>query len=120
MQISTIRNPNFEKPFSVSFLRNFFISREAATAERRYEKERWSENYMHMAAFSTRTCLLPLSPTSPPPSSHSPFKCDNKGSWPALHFFPQPPPPPEDYRQILATSHKVENGLHFGDCEYGS
>ncbi len=32
----------------------FFILREASTAERRYKKERWSENYMHMAAFSTR------------------------------------------------------------------
>jgi hypothetical protein len=37
----------------VSFLWNFFISREASTAERRYRKERWSENYMHIGAFST-------------------------------------------------------------------
>ncbi len=51
----------------VSFLWNFFISRKAATAERRYKKERWSENYIHMAAFSTRTCLLSLSPPSPLP-----------------------------------------------------
>jgi hypothetical protein len=35
------------------------------------------------------------------------------------HFRP-PHPPPEDYGHILATSPKVEDGLHFGDCEYGS
>ncbi len=35
--------------------------------------------------------------------------------------FPPPHTPPlQDYRQILATSPKVEEGLHFGDCEYGS
>ncbi len=31
-----------------------------------------------------------------------------------------PPPPPQDYGQILAASPKVEDGLHFGDCEYDS
>ncbi len=117
MKISTIRNPNFEKLFSVLFLRNFFISREAATAERRYEKERWSENYLHMAAFSTRTCLLPLSPT-PPPLLTPPSNAITRAV--GLHSILAPPPPPEDYRQILATSPKVENGLHFRDCEYGS
>ncbi len=77
---------------AVSFLWNFFISKEASTAERRYRKERWSENYMHMGAFSTRThSLLPLS-SSPP--LLPPFKCDKKGSWPALHFLPLTPPPP--------------------------
>jgi hypothetical protein len=45
----------------VLFLWNFFISREAATAERRYEKERQSGIYMHMAVFSARTNLLSLS-----------------------------------------------------------
>jgi hypothetical protein len=33
---------------------------------------------------------------------------------------PPHPPPPQDYRQILAASPKVEDGLHFGDCESGS
>jgi hypothetical protein len=79
---------------------------------------------MHMAAFSTRTCLLPLSPPSPfPPllTPPPPFKCDNKGSRPARHFRPPHPlPPPEDYGQILTTLPKVEDDLHFGDCEYGS
>ncbi len=28
------------------------------------------------------------------------------------------PPPPQDYGQILAVFPKVEDGLHFGDCEY--
>jgi hypothetical protein len=76
---------------------------------------------MHMGAFSTRThSLLPLS--SPP--SHSPFKCNKKGSWPVRHFLPltplPPPPPPLGFGQILAASPKVEDGLHFGDCEYDS
>ncbi len=30
------------------------------------------------------------------------------------------PTPQEDYEQILATSSKVEDGLHLGVCEYGS
>jgi hypothetical protein len=59
----------------VAFLWNFFISREAATAERRYEKERQGVIYMHMAAFSARTNLfspspllaLPLPPLTLPP-----------------------------------------------------
>jgi hypothetical protein len=76
----------------IVFLSNFFILREAATAERRYKKERWSENYMHMAAFSTRTyLLLPLS--SFPPLSHSPLQMWYKGSRPARHFRPPPQTP---------------------------
>jgi hypothetical protein len=51
----------------VSFLWNFLISREAATAEWRYEKERQSGSYMHMAAFSARAYLLSLSPPHPLP-----------------------------------------------------
>jgi hypothetical protein len=42
-----------------------FISREAATAERRYEKERQSGSYVHMTAFSARTYLLSLYPPCP-------------------------------------------------------
>jgi hypothetical protein len=69
-----------KKITSVLFLWNFFLLREASTAERRYRKERWSENYMHMGAFSTRThLLLPLS-SSPPLS--------------ALHFLSLTPPHP--------------------------
>jgi hypothetical protein len=33
---------------------------------------------------------------------------------------PPPTHPQEDYEQILATSFKVEDGLHLGVCEYGS
>jgi hypothetical protein len=47
---------------SVSFQWNFFISREAATAERRYEKEKQGVIYMHMAAFSARTNSFSPSP----------------------------------------------------------
>jgi hypothetical protein len=74
---------------------------------------------MHMGAFSTRThLLLPLS-SSPPLSP--PFKCDKQGSWPALHFLPLTPPPPQlDYGQILAALPKIEDGLHFVDCECDS
>ncbi len=45
-------------------------------------------------------------------------------SWPALGeerlSEPPPTPPQQDYSQILATSPKVEDGLHLGACEYGS
>ncbi len=78
----------------VSFLWNFFISREASTAGRRYMTERWSENYMHMAAFSTRTCLLlPLSSFPPSPSSHSPLSNAITGEPPCAPFLPPPLPP---------------------------
>ncbi len=99
----------------------FYISREASSAERRYRKEIWREkNYMHMGAFSTRTCLLlPLS-SSPPPLS--PANAIRRAA--GLRAISAPshplPPPPLDYGQILAASPKVEDGLHFGDCEYGS
>ncbi len=55
----------------VAFLWNFFISREAATAERRYEKERQGVIYMHTAAFGARTNLFSL-PSSPSPSHNPP------------------------------------------------
>jgi hypothetical protein len=57
---------------TVAFLWNFFISREAATAERRYEKERQSVNYMHTAAFSARTKVFSPLPALPLPLSHPP------------------------------------------------
>ncbi len=101
--------------YGVSFLWNFFVSREAATAERRYEKERWSKNYVHMAAFSTRSVYSSLSPPYPPlffslPPSNSITRAAGLRS----HFRPPSHTPPEDYRQIVATSPKVEDGLHFG------
>jgi hypothetical protein len=105
----------------VSFLWNFFISREAATAEWRYEKERQSGNYVHMAAFSARTYLLSLSPPCPPPLPLPPYKCDNRAA--GLRSISAPPPPPhphEDYGQILATLLKIEDSLQIGACEYGS
>jgi hypothetical protein len=36
-----------------------------------------------------------------------------------LFYFPHTPPK-QDYSQILATSLKIEDGLHLGACEYGS
>jgi hypothetical protein len=63
----------------VSFLWNSFISREAATAELRYKKER------NAITWAAGLCSI-----SAPPHN-----------------------PPEDYGQILATSPKVEDGLHF-------
>jgi hypothetical protein len=79
---------------------------------------------MHMAAFSAfsaRTYLLSLSPPSPlPPLLTPPFKCDIRAAGLRSHFRPPPTPPQEDYGQILATSLKVEDGLHLGVCEYGS
>jgi hypothetical protein len=76
---------------------------------------------MHMAAFSARTYLLSLFPPYPPLLT-PPFKCDNRGSQPAISFPPPPlaTPPQEDYGQILATSPKLEDGPHLGVCEYGS
>jgi hypothetical protein len=57
----------------VAFLWNFFISREAATAERRYEKERQSVNYMHTPAFGARTNLFSLPSLLSPSPSHTPL-----------------------------------------------
>ncbi len=113
--------PTFFRSLSVSFLWNIFISREAATVERRYEKERQGVIYMHMAAFSARKNLFSISPPCPPPPPLTPppppYKCD-KGV-PACAPFPPPPllTPPEDYNQFLAASAKIKDGLHLGACE---
>jgi hypothetical protein len=57
---------------TVVFLWNFFVSREAATAEGRYEKERQSVNYLHTAAFSARKKVFSPLPAIPLPLSHPP------------------------------------------------
>ncbi len=77
--------------FYVAFLWNFFISREAATAERGYEKERQSVNYMHTAAFSARTNLFSPLPALPLPLSHLPPINVIRGA--GLRPFPPPPSP---------------------------
>ena len=74
----------------VAFLWNFFISREAATAERRYEKERQSVNYMHTASFGARTNLFSPLPALPLPLSHPPPINAIRGA--GLRLFPPPPP----------------------------
>jgi hypothetical protein len=114
MQVQLFRKalPSFIT--GVAFPRNFFIAREAATAERRYEKERQSVNYVHIAAFSARTRVfspllaLPL-PLSQPPPINAIRGAD-------LRLFPPPLPltPPEDCDKFLAISAKVKDSLHLG------
>jgi hypothetical protein len=74
----------------VAFPRNFFISREAAIAEQRYEKERQSVNYVHTAAFSARTRVF--SPLIALPLSHPPPINAIRGA--GLRLFPPPPHTP--------------------------
>ncbi len=76
----------------VALLWNFFILREAATAKRRYEKERQSVNYMHTAAFGARTNLFSPLPALPLPLSHPPPINAIRGA--GLHLFPSPPSHP--------------------------
>ncbi len=86
-----------------------------ATAERRYKKERWSDNYMHMAAFSTYKDMftLPSLLLHPSPPLTPPSNAITRAAGLRALSAPHPPPPPEDYGQILATSPKVEVGLLF-------
>ncbi len=85
----------------------------SVTAERRYEKERQSVNYMHTAAFSARTKVFSPLHALPLPLSHPPPINAIRGA--GLHLFPSPPlTPPEDCDQFLAISAKVEDGLHLG------
>jgi hypothetical protein len=63
--------------------------------------------------------LLPPSPhhasVAPPAATLSGLAGGGRLPPPLLPHTPQ-----QDYRQILATSPKVEDGLHLGACEYGS
>jgi hypothetical protein len=94
----------------VEFLWNFFISREAATAERRYEKERQSVNYVHSAAFSTRTNLFSPVPAPPLLLSHPPPINAIRGAG----LRPPPLTPPEDCDKFFAIPAKVKDGLNLG------
>ncbi len=68
---------------------------------------------MHTAAFGARTNLLSPLPALPLPLSHPPPKNAIRGA--GLRLFPPPPPhTPEDCDQFLATSAKIEDGLHLG------
>ncbi len=84
----------------VAFPRNFFISREAATAERRYEKERQSVNYVHTAAFSARTRVFSPLIALPLPLSHPPPINPIRGA--GLRLFPPPPPPSHPLRIVTS------------------
>jgi hypothetical protein len=75
----------------------------------------------------TVICFMsPLSPplTYPPPPLPTPRICRNacghviRISW--RRETPPPHTPQQDYSQILATSLKVEDGLHLGVCECSS
>ncbi len=69
------------------FPQAFFISKEASTAEWRWEKE-GRERGLHICGVQTIA-----RPPPPPPS-----RCDNGGSLLALHFqSPSPPPPPSPH-----------------------
>jgi hypothetical protein len=101
----------------VAFLWNFFISREAATAERRYEKERQGAIYctctwLHLV--QGQICSLsPPCPPPPPLTTPTPHKNVIRGA-PACVYFHPPLTPPEDYSQFLVISAKIEDGLHLG------
>jgi hypothetical protein len=75
----------------LAFLWNFFISKEAVTAERRYEKERHSVKLhackLHLV--QGRICSL-FSLPSPSPLTPASNKCDKGGQ---LRLFPPPPSP---------------------------
>ena len=77
----------------VAFLWNFFISKEAATAERRYEKERHSVKLhackLHLV--QGQICSHLSLPSPSPPLTPASYKCDKGGQ---LRLFPPPPPPP--------------------------
>jgi hypothetical protein len=66
--------------------------------------------------------LLPHLPPPPHCTSVAPPAAMLSGleGWRRAPPSPPIPPPPLDYGQIFAASPKVEDGLHFGDCEYDS
>jgi hypothetical protein len=74
------------------------------------------------------SCYLPhVAPPHPlllPPSPHRASVAPPAATLSGLAGGGRPPPlphtPQQDYSQILATSPKVEDGLHLGACEYGS
>jgi hypothetical protein len=64
----------------------------------------------------SRLTPLPIPPSHAAHLSHRLWQCYQ--DYRAGGEPPTPSPPPEDYRQILAASPKLEDGLHFEDCEY--
>ncbi len=76
----------------VVFLWNFFISKEAATAERRYEKERHSVKLhackLHLV--QGQICYLFSMPSPSPPSHPPPINVIREAS--CIYFLPSPPP----------------------------
>ncbi len=61
------------------------------------------------------------SPSPPSPPLTPPSNVITRAAGLRTISFPSHPlPPPLDYGQILTASPKVEDGFHFGDCEYDS
>jgi hypothetical protein len=84
----------------------------------RKEKEEYG---VAMGCYLLHVTSLPLPP--PPPSPYCASVAPPAAILSGLEGLGRAPPtlpPSEDHGQIMATSPKVEDGLHFGDCEYGS
>jgi hypothetical protein len=96
---------------TVQFLWNFFISKEAVSAERRYEKE---TSTCMQVAFRARTYLL--SPLPLPPPQHPPLTdAIREAGW--LCFLPPPFFPRTPYAEFVwfsTSSAKSEDGLYLG------
>ncbi len=98
----------------------FFI--EPPPDTKRIERQGERGIWVAMSCYLFHVTPLPPSylPTSPHHASVAPPTATLSGLAGGRRPPPSPTPPQQDYSQILATSLKVEDGLHLGACEYGS